>query len=157
LNTKSSDENGSGLSDNEREDCLDVPVNEEEQTEAAERCENLCRAPGKPRILRIGRKGRPRKLFHYRKVPADNDQEDAEEEEDIEEMRSNTNSNEESEFGANIGHEANLVMFAANMTEVSVERALSENNRKEWRQAIKSEMKNLIKNKIEVIRPTNER
>jgi len=157
-NTQSSDENGSDLSDNKREDSLDIPDNEEEQTEAAERCENLCRAPGRPRILRVGRKGRPRKLFHYRKIPDDNDQEDAEEEEGIEEVRSNTNPSEEYNFRTNIDHEANLV-FTANMTEISVEKALNGNDQEEWRQAIKSEMKNLIKNDTFKIieRPTDKK
>lgn len=100
-----------------------------------ERISALQRAPGRPKIVRTGMRGRPRKLFHYKdiqnedctRIPMQND-EVAE------------------ENGSNQIAEANLVMLVANMADISVKDALQGDDQEEWKRAIRTEVKCLIKN-----------
>lgn len=152
--TKSLDEVHLDASNNEREELEEI----NEQV-----CEDLCRTRGRPKILRTGKRGRPRKLFHHQITPTTDNcnpekgiEEEDIEEEDAEETQLNLNNKNKNESEGNMDHEANLVMQAANMTEISMDEAMNGDDHKEWRQAIKSEIKNLIKNNtFEIVeRPT---
>lgn len=115
--TKSLDEVHLDVSNNEREELEEI----NEQV-----CEDLCRTRGRLKILRTGKRGCPRKLFHHQITPiTDNgNPEKGAEEEDVEETQLNLINNKNKSEGT-MDHEVNLVMQAVNMTEISIDEAIN--------------------------------
>lgn len=98
-------------------------------------CEDFKRAPGRPRFLGTGAKGRPRKLFRTQissRNEADEDRTEADEEEAV-------NSN---------------CVFTG-IAEISVKEALEGENCEDWKKAVENEVLSLLENDtIEIVKRT---
>lgn len=81
------------------------------------------RGPGRPRLLRTGSRGRPRKLFSTRR-------------------RTEVDENDKPEIQINDGDDD----VFANVAEVSIEEAMQSPESYEWKRAIQSEVESLVKN-----------
>ena len=90
------------------------------------------RAPGRPRIVHTGQRGRFRKLRRTRDIPGVST-------EIIEQREEETNEKSEET-------DQEFVQAISNMAEIKVEDAMSGNFWPEWKKAIKAEVRSLLKN-----------
>lgn len=112
----------------------------------------LRRAPGRPRIERTGRRGRPKKLYN-----TVNNQENNEPVAVINDMESeaeNNMTNIDSELA-----EANLITMVTHTENTTLDEAMNSEDREEWMTAIVVEIKNMLRNNVWDIaeRPNNKK
>lgn len=104
--------------DEEEEDFLGFDTTEDESTK-----ERITKAPGRPKIGRTGRRGRPRKLFQKRRHITERDDSDHTE-----------------------GREVDDLAECSLLSEISMNEAMTGNDADDWRQAIAIELTSILKN-----------
>lgn len=133
---------------------------EEREEETMETHQRQCRAPGRPKIIRTGRRGRPRKLYQTR-IMEPNVEEGTAERDGNENASVDTEETEaEGQPDGMEDQEDNFVsQQVAGIAEISVRDALNGENELEWKHAIKTEITNLIRNNTFKIveRPENKK
>jgi len=108
------------------------------------------RAPGRPRILRTGSRGRPRKEFRFTSSGNTANENtgqngDSIDESTIEISDSDTLSNDnEADVEDDVFHEANLAIASAKVAEVQLQEAMTGPQANEWLDAIVTEFKNIL-------------
>jgi len=111
--------------------------------------ENMChRVPGRPRIVRTGSCGRPRKQYQLRStsnVSSHNGNEDHDlREEQYTPRQTEAEPQVRQEENDEIFHEANIVQAFSNTMEVSISDALNGVYSKEWKDAMVDEISNIL-------------
>lgn len=146
------------LKDFIEEDCADTNTKTPANIVEAEAAPNaiqepnveMRRTPGRPRILRTGSRGRPRKEFRFTSSGNTANENtgqngDSIDESTIEISDSDTLSNDnEADVEDDVFHEANLAIASAKVAEVQLQEAMTGPQANEWLDAIVTEFKNIL-------------
>jgi len=94
-------------------DCLDISENDAEKSKVTDEQahENLCKTPGKLKVLRTKRRERPKKLFHYRTDPVIGNKNQEDLEKRIIDMTSRASCDDENRSDESINYEQTVSCY----------------------------------------------
>lgn len=127
-------------------ECVHIPIKvQEEQEHARDQPleSTLHRGPGRPRLARLGERGRPRKIYNTRQTANINEhQEEYENYDDTETQREPS----DDEIFVDAAENEVDIIEEANLVNITLKEAMTGDEAAEWMEAITEEIRGLIKN-----------